>query len=72
MTDITIENDGKLLLVDEVLSNTCRYKNVLLEEAIVTVQNGADTIRKIEKLTEVGIVYKRCHSILQNVLDHQK
>ena len=71
MTDITIEDDDKLRLVDEVLSNACRCKNVLLEEVIVSVQNGADTIEKIGELTGAGTVCRRCHGILQNVLDHQ-
>ena len=72
MTDITIEDDDKLRLVDEVLSNACRCKNVLLEEVVVAVQNGADTIEKIGELTEAGTVCRRCHGILQSVLDHQK
>ena len=40
MTDIVMDDDEKLKLVNDVLANACRCKNVLLEEIIVAVKNG--------------------------------
>ena len=60
MTDIVLEDDEKLRLVNDVLANACRCKDILLEEIIVAVKNGA------------GTVCERCHGILESVIKEEK
>ena len=70
MTDIVLEDDEKLRLVNDVLANACRCKDILLEEIIVAVKNGANTVEKIGELT--GTVCERCHGILESVIKEEK
>ena len=72
MTDIVMEDDEKLRLINDVLANACRCKDVLLEEIIVAVKNGADTVEKIGELTGAGTVCGRCHGILESVIKEEK
>lgn len=72
MTDIVLEDDEKLRLVNDVLANACRCKDILLEEIIVAVKNGANTVEKIGELTGAGTVCERYHGILESVIKEEK
>ena len=59
---------GKMKEIEDVLYIACRCKGVSVEAVAVAVQSGADSVEKIQELTEAGTVCSRCIKILEDIL----
>lgn len=55
--------------LEGVLKSVCGCKKVSLAAVIDAVNEGADTVEKVEKATKAGASCGRCKGLLQNVID---
>ena len=69
MTSIQADTPEKMKEIEDVPNLPCTCKKVSVEEVAIAVQNGADTVEKIQELTEAGTVCGRCIPILENILE---
>lgn len=69
MTDITIGDNIHIRMIQEVLNNACRCKDVSYEEAVNAVKNGATTVEKLGEATGAGTQCGRCQNLLQRIIN---
>ena len=68
MTSIVADTPEKMKEIEDVLYIACRCKGVSVEAVAIAVQSGADSVEKIQELTEAGTVCGRCIKILEDIL----
>ena len=69
MLGICNECDNCRDKVDAILMMACKCKNVSMQQVILAIRNGADTVEKIEKETGAGSKCGKCKKLLQNMIE---
>ncbi len=73
LSDIVIENEEELKVVEDVLKNACKCKNISIEEVVNTVKNGADTVEKVMEATGAGTACGRCKAgLIPNIIEMKR
>ena len=68
-SDLVIDGPEMKEAVEKVLKSACGCKQVSLEEVIIAVKNGADTVEKVGDVTTAGTACGNCQKLIQNVID---
>lgn len=68
MTTIVADTPEKMKAIEDVLYIACRCKGVSVEAVVVAIQSGADSVEKIQELTEAGTVCGHCTKIIEDIL----
>ncbi|MDO5708258.1 MAG: (2Fe-2S)-binding protein [Andreesenia angusta] len=55
--------------VDEALSTACKCKKVSMQEVLLAMKSGADTVEKIEEMTGAGSKCGKCKKLLENMIE---
>ena len=61
-----------ILLVEKILQNACKCKNVSISEVVSAVKNGADTFEKVAETTGAGTACGRCKEIILNIIENKR
>ena len=56
-------------LIKRVLKFVYKCKKVSVEEVVNAVNNGADTVEKVEEVTGAGSPCGKCRRLIENIIE---
>ena len=59
-------------VIEKILQNACKCKNVSVSEVVSAVKNGADTFEKVAETTGAGTACGRCKEIILNIIENKR